>query len=79
MTLDKRTLTKLSYNDLYYLFSIIDKRQAMLENSRYISNQIDKNYYSYLGNLKLELINYIDEKLKKIGKETENEEDNKKS
>lgn len=78
MKIDKRTLTNLSYGDIYYLMLIIEKRQDILQNSYQISSNSDFSYYNYLQDLKCELMNYIDDKLKKIGKEN-NEKTDKKS
>lgn len=78
MKIDKRTLTNLSYGDIYYLMLIIEKRQDILQNNYQISSTSDFSYYNYLQDLKCELMNYIDDKLKKIGKEN-NEKTDKKS
>ena len=79
MKIDKRTLTNLSYDNLYYLMLIIEKRQDMLQNNYKLSSSTDFSYYNYLQDLKCELMNYIDDKLKKIGKEeSEDEKNNKK-
>lgn len=78
MKIDKRTLTNLSYGDIYYLMLIIEKRQDILQNNYQISSNSDFSYYNYLQDLKCELMNYIDDKLKKIGKEN-NEKTDKKS
>ena len=77
MKIDKRTLTNLSYGDIYYLMLIIEKRQDILQNNYQISSNSDFSYYNYLQDLKCELMNYIDDKLKKIGKETTEKTDKK--
>ena len=48
------------------------------QNNYQISSNSDFSYYNYLQDLKCELMNYIDDKLKKIGKEN-NEKTDKKS
>lgn len=66
MELDKKVISKLNYSDLYYLLLILERRKTHIKSNN-MEYAEEYKYLKYLNDLNFQLVNYLDEKLKKLG------------